>query len=80
MKNGSHVHVETADCMVMFKKAQRDAYREKITEKTSAAGWKGKESLSAHHMLFEVQKSDEPEQSEASTRVDSDDEMFNLDW
>ena len=56
-KDKAKVHVENADCLVMFKKEQKEQYKEKIMEKAKEASWKKVDNYAySHHSLFEVTK------------------------
>lgn len=56
-KQGSKIHVETADYMVLLKPEQRVEFRKKMVEKAIAAKWTvAEEHPFSHHMLMEVHK------------------------
>jgi hypothetical protein len=58
-KNGSKIHVETADFLCILKKDHKTKYRQEIFKKTEAAKWKQvgtQDPAYKHHLMFEVVK------------------------
>ena len=54
-KKGAMVHIETVDQLCICKDEQKKAYRAKVEEKCTAAGWKqASETPYTHHMLYHV--------------------------
>jgi hypothetical protein len=84
-KSGAFAHIETTDTMVMFKPEQKEAYRNKVIDKATSTKWAKAGDMAdgkgpfAHHLFFQLEKEEAVEESEPSTRVDSDDDMFKLD-
>ena len=78
-KSGARIHVESADCLAILNKEQRQDFRTKIMEKCEQAEWRlvAKPPYN-HHMLFEVDKI-EDSTAASTTNLEDDIDDLNLD-